>query len=46
MAKQKLQKTKSKKQVGLLLSDNSPLTKTQKEKLRRELASGRVRVSD
>ena len=37
--------TKSKRQVGLLLSKNSPLTKREKAKLKRELHSGAVRVS-
>lgn len=37
-------KTKSRRQVGLLLSKNSPLTAKQKAKLKRELHSGKVRV--
>ena len=37
-------KTKSKKQVGLLLSANSPLSSTQKAKLKSELHSGAVKV--
>jgi len=37
-------KTKSRKQVGLLLSKGSPLTTTQKSKLKRELKSGKVKV--
>ncbi len=37
-------KTKSRKQVGLLLSDRSPLTPAQKKKLERELDSGKVKV--
>lgn len=37
-------KTKSKKQVGYLLSDGSPLTKTQRDKLKRELHQGEVKV--
>ena len=37
-------KTKSKKQVGLLLSSGSPLTAAQKAKLKRELSSGAVKV--
>jgi len=37
-------KTKSKKQVGYLLSKGSPLTKDQKEKLKSELHSGHVKV--
>jgi hypothetical protein len=38
-------KEKSKKQVGFLLSDKvSPLTETQKVKLKRELHSGKVKV--
>ncbi len=37
-------KTKSKKQVGYLLSSGSPLTSTQKLKLKRELHSGSVKV--
>jgi len=35
---------KSKKQVGLLLSEGSPLTREQKAKLKRELHSGAVKV--
>jgi hypothetical protein len=38
-------KRKSKKQVGLLLSKNSPLTAAQKAKLKRELHSGAVKVT-
>ncbi len=38
------QKSKSKKQVGFLLGDDSPLTERQKEKLREELHSGKVKV--
>lgn len=38
------QKRKSKKQVGLLMSKNSPLTAKQKAKLKRELKSGKVKV--
>ena len=38
------QKTKSKKQVGLLLSKGSPLNAGQKSKLKRELHSGKVKV--
>jgi len=37
-------KKKSKKQVGLLLSKNSPLTPAQKAKLKGELSSGAVKV--
>lgn len=37
-------KVKSKRQVGLLLSDNSPLSKAQKAKLKRELHTGKVKV--
>jgi hypothetical protein len=37
-------KTKSKKQVGYLLSKGSPLKKSQKEKLEKELHSGKVKV--
>ena len=38
-------KTKSKKQVGFLLSDKvSPLTDKQKAKLKKELHSGKVKV--
>lgn len=37
-------KTKSKKQVGLLLSKGSPLSPKQKTKLKRELHSGKVRI--
>ncbi len=38
-------KTKSKKQVGYLLSKGSPLSRSQKSKLKKELHSGAVRVS-
>jgi len=38
-------KTKSKKQVGYLLSKGSPLSSTQQNKLKRELHSGKVKVS-
>lgn len=37
-------KTKSKRQVGFLLSSGSPLSGGQKAKLKRELHSGAVRV--
>jgi len=37
-------KTKSRKQVGLLLSKGSPLTGPQRAKLKRELHSGAVKV--
>ncbi len=37
-------KTKSKRQVGYLLSSGSPLTTIQKAKLKRELHSGAVKV--
>jgi hypothetical protein len=37
-------KTKSKKQVGYLLSSGSPLSGKQKEKLKGELHSGKVKV--
>lgn len=37
-------KTKSKKQVALLLSKGSPLSPKQKEKLKRELHEGKVKV--
>lgn len=37
-------KTKSKRQVRYLLSSGSPLTGKQKEKLKRELHSGAVKV--
>lgn len=36
--------TKSKKQVGYLLSRGSPLSGKQKEKLKSELHSGKVKV--
>jgi len=36
--------SKSKKQVGLLLSKNTPLSGKQKAKLKRELKSGKVKV--
>lgn len=38
-------KTKSKKQVGYLLSKGSPLSATQQKKLERELHSGKVKVA-
>ena len=38
-------KTKSKKQVGYLLSEGSPLSAKQKNKLKDELHSGKVKVS-
>lgn len=37
-------KAKSKKQVGYLLSKGSPLSGKQKEKLKGELHSGKVKV--
>jgi ABC-type uncharacterized transport system substrate-binding protein len=37
-------KTKSKKQVGFLLSKGSPLSKPQQSKLKKELHSGAVKV--
>ncbi len=37
-------KTKSKKQVGYLLSKGSPLSDKQKAKLKKELHSGAVKV--
>jgi len=37
-------KTKSKKQVGLLLSNDSPLSPAQKKKLKSELHTGKVKV--
>lgn len=37
-------KSKSKKQVGYLLSSGSPLTDAQKSKLKKELHSGTVKV--
>jgi hypothetical protein len=37
-------KTKSRRQVGLLLSKNSPLTTSQQAKLKRELHKGKVKV--
>jgi hypothetical protein len=42
--KRKGAKVKSKKQVGFLLSKGSPLTSTQKDKLKGELKSGKVKV--
>jgi len=43
--KRKGRKTKSKKQVGFLLSDKvSPLSESQKAKFKRELHSGKVKV--
>lgn len=37
-------KTKSRKQVAFLLSSGSPLTKSQKQRLKGELHAGRVKV--
>jgi hypothetical protein len=37
-------KTKSRRQVGYLLSNDSPLSEGQKSKLKRELHSGAVKV--
>jgi hypothetical protein len=37
-------KTKTKKQVGYLLSKGSPLTPKQQEKLKRELHSKKVKI--
>lgn len=37
-------KTKSKKQVGYLLSKGSPLSQAQQSKLKKELHSGKVKV--
>ena len=37
-------KTKSRKQVGYLLSSGSPLTPEEKARLKKELHSGAVRV--
>ena len=37
-------KSKSKKQVGLLLSKNSPLNAKQKAKLKKELKGGKVKI--
>ena len=42
--KRKGAKTKSKKQVGYLLSKGSPLSDKQKSKLESELHSGKVKV--
>lgn len=38
-------KTKTQKQVRYLLSDASPLTEAQKEKLKAELHSGQVKIT-
>jgi len=35
---------KSKKQIGLLLSKNSPLTGKQQSKLKRELKTGKITI--
>jgi hypothetical protein len=37
-------KTKSKRQVGFLLSKGSPLSGKQKDKFKKELHSGKVKV--
>lgn len=42
--KKKHQKTKSKKQVGYLLSKGSPLSGKQKKKLKHELHTKKVKV--
>ncbi len=42
--KRKKVKKKSRKQIGLLLSKRSPLSPSQKAKLKRELKSGKVKV--
>ena len=42
--KRKGAKTKSKRQVAYLMSKGSPLSKKQKEKLKGELHSGKVKV--
>jgi hypothetical protein len=41
----KASKTKSKRQVGYLLSKGSPLTSAQKSKLKNELHTGAVKVA-
>lgn len=38
------QHSKTRKQVGLLLSKNSPLNPAQKSKLKSELHSGKVKI--
>ena len=43
-SKRKGQKSKSKKQVGFLLSKGSPLSPKQKQTLKGELKTGRVKV--
>jgi len=42
--RKQMAKTKSKKQVGKLLSRNSPLSSIQKTRLKRELSSGKVKI--
>lgn len=42
--KKKKAKVKSKAQIGLLMSNGSPLTPEQKKKLEKELKKGNVRV--
>ena len=42
--KHEMEKMKSKKQIGYLLSSGSPLTARQKEKLKNELHSGEVKI--
>jgi hypothetical protein len=44
MAQSHAKKTKSRKQVGYLLSKGSPLTPKEQDKLKRELHSGKVKV--
>jgi hypothetical protein len=42
----KIMKSKSKKQVGYLLSKGSPLSSTQQNRLKKELHSGAVKVKN
>ena len=44
MLRKKAPKTKSKRQVGYLLSKGSPLGPSQKKKLKSELHRGKVKV--
>lgn len=36
--------TKSRRQINFLFSDSSPLTKEQRDRLRREIRTGKVKV--
>jgi len=44
MSGKKKRSSKSKKQVGLLLSKASPLSTRQQDKLKRELKAGKIKI--